>query len=325
MRLWRRTSLGRRGAAALSLAASLLLGATACAGSGGVKVDLGKRIRVPEVRTADGNDSSSAPHPLRVAITGLLTPTETLAGYASLLAYLEEGLGRPVRLVQRATYAELNALMEAGQLDAALVCPLPYVQGHRAFGMELLAATVHRGEPTHDSYLIVPADSEISGLDDLRGRVFAFTDPDSNSGWLVPAYHLARRGETPDTFFGRYLFTYHHSESVRSVADHLVEGAAVDSLVYDYLTGSDPGLVGRTRVVARWGPYPSPPFVVRPDLDRDIKERLRRLLLTMDQDPAGREILQRLELEGWVPVPDAAYDRIREMEARVRAGEASAR
>lgn len=308
-------------AAAASLLAGLLLGATACGGSGGIRVDLEKRTRVPEVRAVETDSFSSPSRPLRIAITGLLTPAETLAGYARLLEYLEEGLGRPVRLVQRETYGELNALMQAGQLDAALVCPLPYIQGHRAFGMELLAAPVHRGAPAHESYLIVPADSEISGLDDLRGGTFAFTDPDSSSGWLVPAYQLARIGETPGSFFERYDFTHHHSESVRAVANHVVNGAAVDSLVYDYLAVADPVLVARTRVVARWGPYPSPPFVVRRDLDADLKAGLRSRLLTMGRDPVGREILRALHLDGWVPTGDAAYDVIRRMEARVRGEE----
>lgn len=327
---FRRVLQAQAGTAALAvevlgLLATLLLVATACGGSDAITVDFNKRADVPALRPAVETDPSSPSYPLRIAITGLLTPTETLTGYASLLAYLEEGLGRPVELVQRGTYAELNALMQAGELDAALVCPFPYVQGHRVFGMELLAAPIHEGQPTHYSYLVVPAGSNFTTLDDLRGKTFAFSDPNSNSGWLAPSYQLALQGETPDSFFERYVFTYHHSESVRAVADGLVAGAAVDSLVYEYLASAEPGLVARTRVVARWGPYPSPPFVVRPDLDPALKERLRTLLVTMNQEPRGQEVLRKLQLDGFGAIEDDAYDQIREMEAGVRANSSTAR
>ncbi len=235
--------VGRR-ATALLLVFGLLLGAAACGNSRAVEVDFDKRDGVPEVKVVGADTSPFAPGTLSIAVTGLLTPTETLAGYGGLVAYLEEGLGRPVKLVQRGTYAELNALMQVGQLDAALVCPLPYVQGHRAFGMELVAAPVHRGEPEHYSYLIVPSDSDASGLGDLRDGVFAFTDPDSSSGWLIPAYQLALTGETPDTFFARYIFTYHHSESFRAVARDLARRLTVPQGILTWIASGVPGPPG---------------------------------------------------------------------------------
>ena len=292
----------------------------ACRSSDGIKVDFNKRADIPVVRTAGEADSfSSSTGPLRVAITGLLSPTETLSGYGSFLAYLEQRLGRPVKLVQRGTYAELNALLQARQIDMAMVCPLPYIQGQRAFGMELVATAVHRGEPAHYSYLVVAAASNITSLAQLRGRTFAFSDPDSHSGWLAPAYQLALERETADKFFLSYVFTYHHSESLRAVTNHLVDGTAVDSLIYDYLSATDPDLVGKTRVIARWGPYPSPSFVVNPDLDSTLKERLRGVLLTMNQDTQGQKVLRNLGLDGFAAINDSAYDIIRSMEAKVKA------
>lgn len=322
---WVRVGSAGRHVASFALAVGLIALVTACGGSNAAKVDLSKRSDLPRVRAVKQIDALSASYPLRIAITGLLTPTETLTGYAGLLAYLREGLGQPVELVQRGTYAELNALMQAGQVDVALVCPFPYIQGHRAFGMELLAAPVHREQVAHYSYLVVPVDSNVATLEDLQGKTFAFSDPNSHSGWLAAAYQLALKGETADSFFGRYFFTYHHSESLRAVAGHLAEGAAVDSLVYNYLASIDPELVGKTKVVAQWGPYPSPPFVVRPDLDPALKERLRQLLVIMSQDPSGQEVLGKLLLDGFAAIQDEAYDQVREMEARVSVAAAGKR
>lgn len=306
-------------ASVLTLAA-LVVAAVACSGSGGAKVDLSKRTDVSGIQFApESVDSSASSAPLRIAIAGLLTPSETVKGYASFLTYLEEKLGQPVKLVQRRTYAEINALLQTQQLDAALVCPLPYVQGQRAFGMELVAAIAHTGLPVQYSYLIVPSDSGAASLDQLRGKTFAFTDPDSNSGWLAVAHRLAVEGETPHSFFAKHLFTSHHSESVRAVANRMVDGAAVDRLVYDYLIAAQPELASKTKVIAQFGPFPSPAFVVHPDLPPALKERLKQVLLGTREDRQDQQLLKDLQISGFVGTSDAAYGQIREMEARARA------
>ena len=293
----------------------------ACADAGEARqVSLANRVELPAVQTRH-EISPSAPEltPLRVAITGLMTPSETLRGYGGFLRYLEERLGRPARLVMAESYAELNVLVQAQQVDLALVCPYPYIQGRRSFGMELLTAIDDRGNAEHYSLLVVPRESAATSLAHLQGRAFAFSDPDSNSGWLAPADEVARSGRAPGQFFGRQVFTRYHTESLRAVADHVVDGAAVDSLVYEYLASNEPELVSRTRVIARWGPYPSPPFVVHPNLDAELKRRLRAILLGMGDDPQGRQVLGSLLLDGFVATDDRAYDPIREMERRVRA------
>ena len=152
---------------------------------------------------------------------------------------------------------------------------------------------------------------------DLRGKSFAFTDPLSNSGRLAPTYRLYQMEETPDSFFGKYIFTYSHDNSVRAVADNLVDGAAVDSLVYDYLISHEPDIKTKTRIITRSGPFGIPPVVVNPALNQEIKARLRGLFLDMRQDKTGREILDDLPIDRFVIGNDNAYDIIREMVSQV--------
>lgn len=92
------------------------------------------------------------------------------------------------------------------------------------------------------SVLIVPADSPARTMADLRGKVFAFTDPMSNTGRTYPTYLVRQLGQTPETFFARTFFTYSHDDAIHAVADGLADGAAVDSLVYDFAVARDPAL-----------------------------------------------------------------------------------
>jgi len=256
--------------------------------------------------------------PLRVAVAAVVSPKVTLDSYRDLLDYLAARLDRPVELLQRPTYAEINALVRSGQADVAFVCGGAYVEAERDFGMELLAAPQVNGKALYHSYLIAPANSSIQGLEDLRGKRFAFTDPLSHTGHLVIQYRLHEKGESPETFFRETIFTYSHDNSIRAVADGLVDGASVDSLVYDLLISREPELAERTRIVEVSPAYGIPPVVVHPDLSPDMKAQLHDALLDMANDQNGRLGLAELRLDRFVDTNPANYETIRHMAAVVR-------
>lgn len=254
---------------------------------------------------------------LRVAIAGVLSPSRTLESYQELLTYMGQELGRQVTLILKPTYAEINDLIRGGRVDVAFVCSLAYAKGSEDFDMEILVVPQMYGQTVYYSYLIVPQDSRSLSLEDLRGDSFAFTDPLSNSGHLAPTYQLLLLGETPVSFFDRYIYTYSHDNSILAVADKLTGGAAVDSLVYEQLAASDPELISRTRVVARWGPYGIPPVVVNPKLDTQLKQQLESLFLGLHDSDEGSSILSSLAIDRFVVVSDGTYDSIREMKNKL--------
>lgn len=253
-----------------------------------------------------------AARPLRVGITPVLVEKH-LDINKQLVAYLGERLGTPAVLVQRGSYEQMSELLARGEVDVAFTCGLPYVIDHERFGLELLVAPEVYSGPVYYSYVIVPADSPLGSFDELRGRTYAFSDPLSNSGWLVPVYDLARLGTTPDAFFRRTIFTRSHAASVEAVAVKFVEGASVDSYVYDYLASTRPELVARTKVIGRSAPHPIPPVVVRPGLAPELKARLRAVFLEMDRDERGRVLLAGIGFKRFVAATDASFDGIREM------------
>ena len=120
------------------------------------------------------------------AVTFGLTPVfldSDIVLVRQIEAYLAGRLGRAVSVVKRRTYREVTSLLVAAQLDAAWICGYPFVQHREA--LEVLAVPAYRGAPLYQSYLIVRRDREATGLADLRGDIHAFSDPDSNSGFLV--------------------------------------------------------------------------------------------------------------------------------------------
>lgn len=260
---------------------------------------------------------SSQVMPLKVAVAAVISPQGTAESYQPLLDYLSDKLDRPIQLVQRRTYAEVNDLVRDGGVDVAFVCTAAYVAGRDAFGMELLAAPQVNGEVAYYSVLIVPADSPATGMADLRGKVFAFTDPLSNTGRNYPTWLVSQLDETPDTFFARTFYSYSHDDAIRAVADGMADGAAVDSLVYDYALARDPGLSERVRVIHTSPPFGIPPVVVGPDARPQLKAELEALLLGLADDPDGQSALRAIGVERFVHIDDSAYDSVRVLNAEL--------
>lgn len=250
---------------------------------------------------------------LRIGVATMVSPKETLGVYKEIVDYIGKKLGKKTIIVQRPTYAQMNELVENKHVLAAFICSGPYVEGHDKFGMELLVAPRMYNDTVYYSYFIVNKDSPIKSFEELRGKKFAFTDPRSNSGKLVPTYVLGKMNETPDTFFREYIFTGSHDNSIEAVSLKIVDGAAVDHLIWEYLNKNHPELTANTKIIEKHGPYGMTPFVTSPDTDPKLKEKLRYILLNMDKDEEGKKILSEIEIQKFVVVNDSIYESIREM------------
>jgi len=291
----------------------ILLSAAGCSGDDDTKkISFSKTIDVARPAT-----SPVEPQPLRVAVAAMVSPRETFVHYREILDYIGVKVGKEVRLIQRKTYSEINELLGKGEIDLAFICSGPYAADREERGFELLAAPEVRGSHFYQSYLIVNEKSPLTRLEDLRGKSFAFTDPDSNTGRLVPVYWLAAINEAPETFFGDTLYTYSHDNSILAVAKGMVDGASVDGLVWEYYNLRDPSLTSKTRVIRKSEEYGIPPLVASRQLSHELKERIGNLLFSMHEDADGRAVLGQLMIDRFVKPEDAWYDGIRRMFGRL--------
>lgn len=257
----------------------------------------------------------AAPHiafassPVRLAITPVFADGDVdVIGH--LQRALEMSMARPVEIVQRRTYQEVTGLLLSGNVEAAWICGFPFLQ-HKAH-LSILAVPLWHTMPTYRSYLIVALGDQAQTLSDLRHASHAFSDPDSNSGWLVTASNLARVGETPDTFFGRTIFTYGHRNVVRAVSSSLTRSGSVDGYVWEALSEIEPELTRRTRVISRSEPFGFPPFVCRrSDLNDERVLSLQRALLRLADTGTGQAALDLLRLDGMSADRPGLYDGIR--------------
>ena len=247
---------------------------------------------------------------IRIGLTPVILTNKT-SFFRDWKRYLEGRLEQPVRFIQRHTYREVVELLLNGDVDVAWLCGYPYVQ-HRD-KLELLSVPVFKGKSTYHSYLIVPAsDHWTKDLLDLRGKVFAYSDPDSNSGYLQPQVELIGQGINPRYFFTKAFFAWSHRDVVKAVVDGVAQGGAVDSYVWETLKLHEPELVERTRIVWKSRPFGFPPLVTRRDLPVDKAARLRAAFLNMKENRLGMALLEQLNLDEFVTGDASAYDGIAE-------------
>jgi len=227
--------------------------------------------------------------------------------------YMTNQLGKKADFTQRDSYRETMDLLRLNQLDFAWVCDYPYL--HLRHLLRLLAVPLYKQKPVYYSYLIVNAkDEKTEGMTDLRNKIFAFADPYSNSGYLVPRYQIYKMGMDPEHFFHKSFFTWSHRKVVEAVATGLAQGGAVDSFVWDTLTMLEPELTSRTRIVWQSPGYGFPPMVAHiKNVDEGDFAEMQQMLLAMPDNHEGRKLLKRLNLDGFSIQSPSLYDSVAEM------------
>ena len=258
-----------------------------------------------------GANAADAPkEPVRFGLTAAVA-RENLDLYERWAAYLGRKVGRPVQFVQRRTYREAMEMLETGEHDFSWICSVPYAKYRDSNIFGLMAVPVFDGKPLYQSYIVVQKDRSFRTIDDLEGRVFAYSDPDSNTGYIVPRQMLSDLGRNPDSFFRQTFFTYSHTETIEAVAERVADGAAVDSYVWEYLNRRQPRFTANTKVIQRSETFGFPPLVYRTGVDPELRARMTEALLTMDKDPEGHALLAELMLDRFITAPSSLYDNVR--------------
>jgi phosphonate transport system substrate-binding protein len=268
-------------------------------------VDFSKKVAVkpPAEKPSDGAV-------IRVAVAAMISAKESVGYYHQLLDFIANKLGHKLQLIQRKTYGEINELLKSGNIDLAFICSGPFATGRQTYGFEALAVPQVRGKHFYHSYLIVNQNSDFQNLRDLRGKTFAFTDPESNTGRLVPTYWLIKQKQKPKEFFGKIIYTHSHDNSIMAVATSLVDGAAVHEQIWEYFNAKNPTFTANTRIIKKSQPFGNPPVVASKFLSRQLKADIQRLLMTMHLDPNGRKILDELMIDRFLHPKAKWYESI---------------
>lgn len=256
---------------------------------------------------------TSNPQALRMAVSPVLSPTKTIAYYRAIANYLSAELKRPVILIQRENYGEVGTLLLNGGADIAFFSSGEYAAYSGFSEIELLVGQERHGLPFYQGYLVVPKDSSIQDISQLRGKSVAFTDPLSYSGYMFIAWTLQQQNETPESFFGSYVYTYSHDKSLRAVANKIVDAAPVTSFAYDEAKVTMPEVAAAVKIIGISPKSGIGPVVISKKIPTQQRKVLKETFLKMHEEPSLKEALQGLMITKFTTPQPELYDVTRKM------------
>ena len=266
-----------------------------------IAVGCGIKEDLPHINMADRepvpmiSDESGEEQPLKVAVAAMISSKESIVYYERLLDYLGQELNRPIEIVQRKTYEEVNQLLLESQVDFAFICTYAYVLGKEE-GLELVAAPQVAQQQTYQNYMIVHRDSQIESFEELKGKKFAFTDPLSFTGRLYTLYKLQQMGYSPEDFFSETIYTFSHDNSIRAVHRGLVDGASIDGLILEYLYTVDERFYDSIKIIHKSEGFGMPPVVMPPGNEL-LKQQLQTVFTNMHLKEESKGILDNLLID----------------------------
>ncbi len=250
---------------------------------------------------------------LLFGVSGIYSFSKAYHMYKPFTDYLSQKTGKNIRLVQRPNYAEISGLLKEGKIDFARIAAGAYVAFDKDAGAEILAMEIKNKKNYYRSFIIVPSDSPVRAFGDLRGKSFAFVDPNSLSGYHYAAHLIAKAGFDVRTFFSRVVWSRSHDNSIRLVSEREADGACVAS----YMLESSP-LKEKMKIVRKSPSLFRGPMLAGKSMKPLLRGRVREILLNMHRDAAGKNALKALKINKFIPGKDSDYDPAREIVGAIK-------
>lgn len=255
--------------------------------------------------------------PIKLALSAAFISESGTGIYKQIVNYVSSKTGRNIEIVTGLSYDTINQMIQDGALDGGFICGFPYVLlKEKNIHIDLAVAPVMKAarygnKAVYFSDLIVAKDSPYKTIEDLRGKHFVYNDELSNSGYNMPrAYFLEKN--VGKSFFGKISRSGSHEESIRAVANKKADYSFIDSLVLDYEIHIKSKAALAVRVIHSLGPVGVPPLVLSSNLDTSLVKKIKDAFVGMQNDPAGRKILDYGLIKRFDVVSDADYKSVRE-------------
>lgn len=249
---------------------------------------------------------------LRLGLVPFLSRETIAPAHEKLAAYLSRVLQVPVELIVADNYGDAVERMARGEFDLVVLSPLSYVEATRRMKLNCLVQTIADGSDSASGYIFVRDDSPRRTLEDLKGASFAFVDPMSTSGSLLPKRLLRDHGFELENDLGHTEYLGDHEAVLLAVFEGRMEAGATYQGAFGALRksrGVDPLSF---RVVAKTARTPRDIFCARAEVPHEVTELVTAALLDLSgRDRAGREILGPLSLNGFIRADPARYELIR--------------
>lgn len=250
---------------------------------------------------------------LRVGAIPAEDAQKTRDAYAPLMRYLEKKTGMKAELFVATDYSGVIEAMRSGKLDIAMFGPFSYILAADKANAEAFVVENRKDSGlSYHSIIVTQPDSGINSIQDLKGHTFAFVDPASTSGNLIPRSTMKKEGIDPEKDFKSVVYAGGHDAAELAVKNRKVEAGADDDITYNEMKAK--GLISDADVKVIWksDPIPGSPWAWRKDLPDDLKAKIKEAFLNVDKEDKAALGAYGNAVMGYADTKDANYNIIRE-------------
>ena len=215
--------------------------------------------------------------------------------YEPLGTYVEEKTGLQIRFTILSRYGNIIDSFVGEKMDGAFWGSFTGALAIQKAGVEPIARPVWKdGTSTYHGYIFVREDSGIRGTADMKGKSVAFVDRATTAGYIFPSAYFREQGiEDIDAYFGETFFAGSHDAAIDAVLNGKADVGCAKNTIYQLMQSDHPNMAEDLRILARSPDVPSNGLGLRNGLPPGTKKALKRALVEMQNDPKGREVLDR--------------------------------
>jgi len=248
---------------------------------------------------------------LRISAIPDESPTELQRKFKPLGEYLSKETGMKVEFTPVTDYAAVVEALATKKIDMAWLGGFTYVQTKIRTNGTANPIIQRTEDEKFTSVFIVPADSPLKSLSELKGKTIAFGSPSSTSGHLMPRYFLMQAGINPDKDFKNIAFSGAHDATVAFVASGKADVGALNASVWAKLNEAKNPNALKSKVLSTTPTYYDYNWAVRGDLDPATVKKITEAFLKLDaSNPNYKEIMDLQRATKYVPTKSSNYDDI---------------
>jgi phosphonate transport system substrate-binding protein len=237
---------------------------------------------------------------------------EIIASGDTLAKMVSDKTGLTVTANVGTDFAAVREAMGANKAQIGWLNTFNYVLAHEKYGVDVALVTQRFGATTYKGQIIVRADSGITTLADLKGKVMCWVDPNSTSGYIIPRIMLAANGINPDTDFSKTVEAGSHNNVVTQVYNGDCDAGATFVDARSSVEADLPDVMQKVIVLATTTDIPNDNVSFTKDFPADMRDKIVTALLDIASTDDGKAALNTLySIEGLQKADDSFYDGFR--------------
>ncbi len=229
--------------------------------------------------------------------------------YEPLASYISKKTGVGIELKVLSRYGNIITNFSSMELDGAFFGSFTYALAHERIAVETIARPETRGGvSSYYGMIFVRKESGISSAADMKGKRFAFVDKATTAGYLLPLKYFKDNGiDDYQTYLSETYFTGTHEDAIYDVLNSLADIGAAKNTVYYRLAHTDARIINELKILTRSPDVPENALAFRSSLDVALRQQIKDVLLSMEEDPEGLKVLKLFGVARFIETTNADY------------------